>query len=361
LTNQDIARWRLHTLGLDGSRHESPRGVVEWLGAVQSQDFGPALWSVGQRTSASTAADVERLVADGHVLRTHVLRPTWHFVLPADIRWMLAATAPRVRAVTAHYNRRAELDAATLSRALTLVVEALRGGKQLTKRQLEDRLERGGIHSARALRMMLILMHAELTGLICSGARRGKQQAYALLDERAPLAKARLLEPEEAQAELTRRYFIGHGPATVKDFRWWSSLTVAEIHRGLELIGAELEHVVVDGNWYWFGTPPPTAPVPSPSVHLLHTYDEYVVGYSETKYALDIAGLATPFRVANMIVLLDSQVAGFWKRKLGKDSVAIEVSLHRSWNGAERAALEAEAARYGLFFGLEPLLTVRTP
>jgi hypothetical protein len=182
LTTEDIAHWRMRALGLTEPTARQATDVVGWLGAVQAQDYGPARWSLGQRMLGGADADVERMVQDGAILRTHVLRPTWHFVLPEDIRWLLQVTGPRVHGFNTYYYRRSELDAAVLARATDLIVNAVRDGHHHTRGELEGVLERGGIGVPKGFRMAYILMHAELNGIICSGVPKGKQQTYAILD-----------------------------------------------------------------------------------------------------------------------------------------------------------------------------------
>jgi hypothetical protein len=343
----------MRAVRLSGPWLDGPEAVVSWLGAVQSQDYGPAKWSVGQRTAGVSDADLDRAFADGAILRTHVLRPTWHFVLPAEIRWMLELTAPRVHALNAYYYRQLGLDEEVLEKATALLVGALRGGNQLTRRDLAAVVEGAGI-ATKGFRFAYILMNAELNGVICSGAPQGKQQTYALLEERAPRAAS--LDRDEALAALTLRYFTGHGPATEKDLRWWSSLTAADVARGLELVGPRLQDEVVDGVTYWFAEPPPRLETAAPTVHLLQGFDEYIVGYSESKYLLDVAGTARTRiqdrSVFNHVIILDSQVAGHWKRTLKGGSVTIEAALYGPFDDAQAAALQAAADRHGEFLGL---------
>src|SRR5689334_19603161 len=115
----DIAHWRLHNQQLSRHTITDPADLVAWLGAVQSQDYAAATWAVGQRVPGTTAATIEQAFTDGAILRTHVLRPTWHFVAPADIRWMLALTAPRVQQASKSYYVRYGPDAKTLDRKST--------------------------------------------------------------------------------------------------------------------------------------------------------------------------------------------------------------------------------------------------
>ncbi len=195
---------------------------------------------------------IEKAVSDGTILRTHVMRPTWHFVTPADIRWMLALTAPRVLAAIAYYDRVLELNGADFIKSNAVITKALQGGKQLTRAELASELQQAGFAIDNSQRIGHIIMHAELDGIICSGARRGKQFTYALLDERAP--QSRTLDRDEALAELARRYFGSHGPAALQDFVWWSGLTTADARAALEMVTSQLMCEIVDGQTYWFSS-----------------------------------------------------------------------------------------------------------
>jgi hypothetical protein len=353
---QDIPHLRLRNLRLEGEPLAAPEDAVGWLGAVQSQDFAPAKWSLAQRTGGLGDAAVDRAFADGAILRTHVLRPTWHFVLPADIRWLLELTAPRVHALNAYYYRQLGLDEDTFRRSGALLAGALQGGAHRTRKQLADTLERGGV-ALGGFRLGYLLMNAELRGIVCSGAPHGKQQTYALVEERAPRAEPRTRE--QALAELTLRYFTSHGPATVKDFGWWSSLTAADIRRGLELAGPRLRQEVVDGVTYWSAGSAPADRPASPTVHLLQGYDEYLVGYSQSKPLLNLAGraLIQDRPVFNGVAILDGQVAGHWKRTVGRGAVAFEVALYEPFDEDQAKALQAAADRQGEFLGLPATVT----
>ncbi len=278
-----------------------------------------------------------------------MLRPTWHFVLPEDIRWMLELTGPRVRQVLGYYDRQLELDAPLLRRNRRRIARALAGGNHLTRLELKAVLD----VPADTQRLAHIVMHAELDGIVCSGALRGKQHTYALVEERAP--DARELSRDEALAELTLRYFTSHGPATVKDFHWWSSLTQADIRRGLEAVGDRLRQDVVRGVTFWSDAAAPTARLAPNTVHLLHGYDEYVVGYTESKpllHSSDARFVLPRGQVTfNSLVLLDGRVAGQWKRTAMKDAVRLDIVLRVPFDAAQRDALEAAAQRYGAFVG----------
>src|SRR5262245_46773541 len=203
MTVLEIVRRRLFNHSLSITRFEKPEDVVKWLGAVQAQDYSGAKWALGLRATGLKDVAIERAFNAGKILRTHLMRPTWHFVTPADIRWLLALTAPRVNAVSASYYRKFELDDNIFFRSNDALAKALQGNNQLTREVLRFVLQQAGI-IAKGIRFAYLLMRAELDGVICSGARRGKQFTYALLEERAPGVKRP--KRDEALAELTRRY-----------------------------------------------------------------------------------------------------------------------------------------------------------
>jgi hypothetical protein len=307
---------------------------------------------------------VEDALGRGAILRTHVLRPTWHLVAPADIRWMLALTAPRVHALNAPYYRQTGLDAPVLARSDDAIAKAVQGGHHLTRDELCASLHDAGI-PAHGLRLVLLLMHAELEAIVCNGPRRGKQLTYAALDERAPAARA--LAPDEALAELARRYFTGHGPARPQDFAWWSGLRVADAQAAIEMLGTALESERVGDDTYWAAARRTSRRTRrgSPRVHLLPSYDEYVVAYRNHTPIVE-AGHAKALSIRGglvgaSVVIVDGRVAGSWRRTLGRGGVAVQAQLLIPIDAAARAALEREAQRYGEFLGLAAHLDVRAP
>ncbi len=353
MTNLDIARQRLLNQRIASSTLTKASNVVRWLGAVQAQDYGAAKWAIGLRAANITEEDVEQAITDGAILRTHVMRPTWHFVAPADIRWMLALTAPRVHAINARQYGQLELTSRVLRRCHAIIERALQGEKQLTHSELATALRRSGVITE-GLRLAHIIMHAELEGLICSGPRRGKQFTYALLHERAP--HVRMLKHDEALAELTGRYFTSHGPATLRDYSWWSGLSAAKVKAGLEMVKSKLSHEVLENQTYWFDAATPTAKEVSPTVHLLPNYDEYVVGYTDRSEIFDASHAEKLDARANPLfqhtIVLDGRIAGTWKRTLNKASVVVVTNWFSTPRKAEQRAFAEAARRYGAFLGL---------
>jgi Winged helix DNA-binding domain len=353
----DISSQRLHNQHLSTAPFEKPADVVRWLGAMQAQDYFGALWAVGLRMAQTTESVVEQAFASGDILRTHAMRPTWHFVAPEDIRWLLALTASRVHAVNAYMYRKLELDPKIFLHSNAALAKALQGGRQLTRDELREVLGQAGIAATGEFRLGYLLMHAELEGLICSGSRRGKQFTYILLDERVPPAKT--LTREEALIELTRRFFISHGPATLKDFAWWSGLTLPDAQQGIEEAKSELTHDVMGGQTYWFSASAPfVKKAKGTMVYLLPNYDEYTIGYREH------AGVFDPSNTKNLIfshaLVMNGQVAGTWRRTLKKNAVIIETSTFAPLTKPQQQALGEAAQSCLIPLSSEPSVTFLT-
>jgi hypothetical protein len=326
--------------------------VVAWLGAVQAQEYGPAKWGLALRSPPGpTDAAIEQAIDRGRILRTHVLRPTWHFVTPADIRWMLELTAPHVHRTMANYDRQLGLDAGVMTRSVGIIERALGDGGCLTRRELGAHLERAGL-PGKSRELAHIALYAELEGVICSGPRRGKQSTYALLADRAPDAPR--LPRDEALAKLTARYFRSHGPATIRDFVWWSGLRTADAKRGLEMNRARSHQV--DGLTYWtLGRADISEPGRKSTVHLLPVYDEYLVAYRDHQVVPRPAYAFGDFQHALVIA---GQVAGTWRTILGRNGLGIVVTMVRPLTGGERRALAQAVMRYRRFLGIPVSLSV---
>jgi len=351
----DIAELRLRNQRIT---RPGPRGVekvVAWLGAVQAQEYAPARWGLGLRLPPGiTDAAIERAVDRGRILRTHVLRPTWHFVTPDDIRWMLELTGPRVHLRMSNYDRQMGLDAGVMTRAAAVIERVLGDHGCLTRRELGAHLQRAGL-PAGSRELAHIAMYAELEGLICSGARRNKQPTYALLADRAP--SARRLPRDEALAELASRYFRSHGPATTRDFVWWSGLTTADAKRGLEMNRAR--PLELDGLKYWaVGRDSGGTPRPKAGVHLLPIYDEYLVAYRDH---VAVPRAVYTFGSFHNALLVGGQVEGTWRTIPGPEGVVVDVRALRRLTPGERRGVAREVTRYRRFLGMPVSLSVSDP
>ncbi len=340
----------MHRQGLSGAPYETPAEVVGAFGAMQAQEFVPAKWALAQRAAGVDETTVDEAFAAGRILRTHVVRPTWHFVRPEDLGWLLDLTGPRVDLLNAYYYRKFELDPAVFTRCAS-VFRSVLAGRHLTRKALAGELSRAGVEAS-GLRLGYILMRAELDRVLVSGALDGRQQTYALYDERVPSSPA--VDRDEALAELARRYFATRGPATVKDFSTWSSLTVADARHGVDLVGASSEDV--DGRTYWFLDGPAVASPPGVVVDLVQGYDEYVMSYSESKDVL----LGTTADAAAYLhaTLLGGRLVGHWKHTVARRTVTVSIALHRALGTDERKALDAAVERFGRFLGLPATCSV---
>ncbi|MDP9224657.1 MAG: winged helix DNA-binding domain-containing protein, partial [Actinomycetota bacterium] len=276
----EITRRRIRNSRLAGTSFTAPDEAVRWHGAMQAQDYGPAKWSIGQRTTNLVDEDLDRALAAGSIVRTHVLRPTWHFVARHDARWLLALTGPRVQQHNQPRYRELELDGRTFARCEAMIVSALEGGNHLTRDAIAGVLDGAGIDRS-GQRLAHILGHLELEAAICSGGLAGKLQTYALLDERVPNDDR--FDREEALVELARRYLTSHGPATVQDLRWWSSLTVADIRKALHMLGSDVQSETVDDTTFWAMSSDWEPARRQRGVHLLQGYDELIVGYTGSR------------------------------------------------------------------------------
>jgi hypothetical protein len=353
----DIARWRLRSQHLITPHAESAREVVGSLLAVQAENSSQAGWAVASRTRRPDQAELTSLLDDGAVLRTHVLRPTWHFVRAEDICWLLDLTAPRVRPVIDQQLRGVHgLDAAALDRSVAAVMEVLAAGGDLDRGQIADQLRERGVADSGQL-LMLLLARAELDGLICSGRVVNGKHTYALMSVRVP--KPRRLDRTEALAEIALRYFTGHGPATERDLAYWATLTLTDVRAGLEQVRDRLDSFQHDGRTFWHA--PGEAPVAAqePGAHLLQVLDETYRGYQDSRWVLDAAGTVPRGReTAIGMALVDAQLVANMRRTLAPDHVRFDLRPYLTLTAAQTEAIHQAAQRYGQYLQIQARLTL---
>lgn len=331
----DIPLYRLHNQHLIGDKFKSPEQMVEWFGAVQSQDYPAAKWSVGQRVEGATDATVEEAYNEGRIVRTHVMRPTWHFILPQDVKWMQKHTADRVRQFLAHYDRKLELPPEYIKKTNSIIANSLIDKQYKTRAEIGTILESHKI-AARGQRLGHIVCHAELAALICSGPRRSKQFTYALIDDRAShsLTKTR----EEALATLAHRYIRSHDPVQVRDFAWWAGLTQKDARLAVDSIKSKLISETVEGKEYWLFPTKPPLPLKKPVAHLLSIYDEYVIAYNDRSALGDETigkKLWSMGAALQSVVTVNGRIVGTWKRKNIKKSVDVKLKLLEERNDTD--------------------------
>ena len=353
--DRDIARWRLRTQRLVAPHAHSAAEVVGGLLAVQAENASQAGWAVACRTDKADPDDLAALLDSGQVLRTHVLRPTWHFVSAEDILWLLELTAPRNQPVMSKQLEAEGYDDTAMARMTDAVLQALTDLGPLTRSGMSDALRERG-HELTGFQLMLLLGHIEFAALICSGPPLDGEHTYALLPDRVP--KPRRLERDEALAELALRYFTGHGPATERDLAYWATLTITDARKGLAQVREQLESFEHDGRTFWHA--PGQAPPKSdqhPTGHLVQILDEMYRGYQDSRWVLDAERHVPRVReTAIGMALVDGQLVAGMKRTLSARAVTFELTPHRALATSERTAIEKAASRYAGFLGLEPVL-----
>ena len=352
----DIARWRLRSQRLVPPHAGSAGEAVGSLLAVQAENPSQAAWAVASRTQYPDQADLAGLLDDGAVLRTHVLRPTWHFVRAEDIGWLLDLTGPRIRRVTGQQLRTAHgLDEHSVGQALAALTNALATRGQLTRAQLPAELHERGIQAS-GQRLMILLAHAELHGLICSGRTVDSEHSYALLSERVPAP--RRLDRPEALAELALRYFSGHGPATERDLAYWASLTLTDVRAGLAQVRDRLDSFQHDGRIFWHAPGHPPGGPQQPAGHLLQILDETYRGYQDSRWVLDAGGHVPRTREAAAgMALVDAQIVAAMRRTIAHDQVRFDLRPYRPLTASQIEAVDHAATRYGKFLQLSARLT----
>lgn len=359
MNSSDILNQRLYNHHLIGTKFKTPEEVVGHLGAVQAQDYFGSMWSVGQRIENATESDIEKALNEGSILRTHVMRPTWHFVLPENIFWMQELTRDRVKQFMKTYNKKLELTNDVFERSQKEIRKRLQNHTYLTRQELKIYLEKIGIITD-VQRLAHIIMWSELECLIVSGPRKGKQFTYALFEDRVKHSKN--LSYDESLALIAELYFKSHGPAQLKDFAWWSGLTIREASEGISMIQSKLQEEIVNDKPYFFlPTKNYKIPRPFPSF-LLSIYDEYTISYkdrsdlSEKKFIEQFIQMGAVF---NSVLVVDGMVCGTWKRILKKDVVEVTVTLLRDFSKHEKDLVEKNAEEYGRFLQKSVSLTFK--
>ncbi|GHT00326.1 hypothetical protein FACS189421_12280 [Bacteroidia bacterium] len=314
----NIAHIRLASHQLSGTHCQTPESVVAWMGAMQAQDYNMAKWAIGVRLPGYMDKQVEDAFNQGKILRTHVLRPTWHLVSPENIRWMLSLTAEKIKSSSRSRDRELEITEELYGQSNRIIQKALEGGQHLTREAIGEVLEKHKI-TVNSARLVHFLMRAEVEGIVCSGALQGKKQTYALLDERAPSVP--VLHKEEALAKLAKLYFQSHQPATLQDFVWWSGLSTTEARQGLEAVKSGLVAEEINGQTYWLQNDFREIPVAENFCCLLPAFDEYIIAYRDRSAALlseHYSKVVSSNGMFQPVIVVDGQVVGLWKKSASK-------------------------------------------
>ncbi len=350
---QDILKLRLYNQHISHQGFKNPAEIVQWLGALQAQDYAGAKWSVGLRLAGSKETDVEHAIADRSIIRTWPMRGTLHFVAAEDVVWMLKLLTPRIIAKMAGRNRQLELDSSTFNKSHDLLLKEMEGGRQLMRNEVYEIFERNGIFTS-GQRGIHIINYLAQKQLICHGFHNDKQPTYVLLDEW--VTKSKELEGDEALAEIAYRYFASHGPATIQDFAWWTELKLSDARKGLEAISHKLLSTEVDSIKFWC-TPELPDKLPAKKVHLLPGFDEYMLGYTNRSLMVDLEHMPKIVPGNNGMfmptIVVNGKVEGLWKRTLKKDKVIIDVIPFDNFGTKTMEQIETAVLKYGKYIGRE--------
>jgi hypothetical protein len=353
MNESDILQARLHRQMLQPALSGSIQDVVARMGALQAQDYTSVTWAIGSRVQGSTMEEVENALDGGELIRTHVLRPTWHVVSAKDVRWMLELTAARIKQRMKPRDTQLGLTPTLIKQSESILVKALEGGVHLTKESLNVLWNQASIPTTE-YRDAHLLMHAELDGLACSGKRIGKSLSYALLDERVPMGEK--FSKEEALAKLAERYFNSHGPATLQDFIWWSGLNVGDAKQGIESVKNDFHAETIGLQTYLIPDDLASLGVEKDVVHVLPAYDEFIIAYQDRTATLipaDFQKIVSNNGVFRPALLLDGKVVGVWKRTIKKGMLEVEATLFCALSRKIHLKMEEAFKQYGHFQGLK--------
>jgi hypothetical protein len=353
----EIAKIRLASQRIAAQSQSSAREVVGWMGAMQAQDYAMAKWAVGLRIPNARDADVEAAIDAGDIFRIHLLRPTWHLVSADDIHWMLALTAPHIKASSKSRRIELGLSEADFIDCRRVIEKALGGGRHLTREALFSELEREKI-AADYSHAYHLLVEAELDGILCSGASQNGKPTYALLEERCPTPQP--VPRDEALARLAQRYFTSHGPATLQDFIWWSGLPTRDARQALETVKAGLVYATSGSQTYWFSDQALASSAGEHPAILLPAFDEFIISYADRRASLSDEAFKQAISsngIFRPVIVIDGIVAGLWKRSQTKSKVVVEMQLFQPTDKIQAGDIEKAASAYSLF--LDKRLEIR--
>ena len=351
MNNQDIIGHRLIRHQIAETAFTLPEQLVSYYGAMQAQDYAMAKWAIGLRLKDITEKDIDEKFNSGKILRTHILRPTWHFIAPENIRWMLSISAPRVHQANGLYYRKYNIDGKLIKRTVKIFEKVLQEKHYLTREEINSVFEKEKIKADR-LMLAYIFMHAELEQVICSGPRKGKQFTYALMDERVTV-QVKPLSQEEAIGKVAKIYFASRGPATLQDFTWWSGLTVKDARRGIEMLGKNFEKTIVEKQEFFFQ--PMTLPdlTKKQTTFLVPDYDEYGISYkNRAMYHHPVWSKKEKKPAAEYYhaIAVKGYFGGTWSKKTVKNKIVAEVEPYNSISASHKKQVDKAAQRYYDFF-----------
>ena len=354
MNTEELAYRRLYNQLICHRPFAKPEEVVQWMGAVQAQDYRASLWAIGLRLAASVSANksiVEKAVADREIVRTWPMRGTLHWVAASDVRWMLRLLTPRIIKRSAGRYRQLELDASVFDESSKIIEKALTGGKALERQELYGFLEKGGIrtHDQRGVH---ILGHLAMNGLICQGLPQGNQPVFVLLEDWLP--NFEIPDQEACLADLASRYFQSHGPATVYDFSVWAGIKLSDARKALEMVRPRFEQATIEGSTYWFAEPNEITDLKTgwEAIYLLPAFDEILCGYKDRSAILDSADVKSTILkngIIRPLLVARNKAVGAWKRTIKKENVIVEAFPFKTLTQGHKKMLTEKAGELGRF------------
>lgn len=347
-----IANLRLSNQQLIGTTLKTPQEIVSWMGAVQAQDFNMSKWALGVRLSVLTNKLVEDALDKGELVRTHILRPTWHLVAGKDIHWMLSLSAPRLKAILKTYAKMVDLTDATIEKGSGIIERALSDKGHLTRPQLGEILKDKGI-DVNSHQLNHIMFSAELHGIVCNGEISNSKQTYCLLEEKIP--KTEVFDKQIALERLARKYFTSHAPATLQDFVWWSGLTIVDARAAMEMIKSDFVIETIDSQQYWINNSFTEFKGDNESLVLLPAWDEFIVSYKNRQHIImDEHYSKVIFKngIFKPVIVKDGQIIGMWKRVKKKDKIVAQTELFGDVDENTKNLIAKASHSFDLFHAL---------
>jgi hypothetical protein len=345
----EIANTRLSNQQIAETRFKSVKEIVGWMGAMQAQDFNMAKWAIGIRLPNSTEKLIDSAIDKGEIIRTHLMRPTWHFVSADDIYWMLELTAPQIKAAMKYRDKELKLTPEIYKKSNEIIEKALTGGKHLSRDALISELQIANITTSEN-RASHLLFGAELDGILCSGRTCGGRHMYALLRERCP--KTKTLNRDEALAKLALKYFNSHNPATIQDFAWWSGLSITEAKSTMEMVKSNFISETIDKQTFWFSNS--DSQTYRDLAYLLPAYDEFLISYKDrtaSMASVDSAKAVSSNGIFRPMIVVNGQVIGIWKRTINKEKVILETTFFQPPVRGTKKMIDKAIFRYAQFIG----------
>jgi hypothetical protein len=347
----EISNLRLVNQQVIASNYKTAKELVGWMGVMQAQDFNMAKLAVGIRTTGSTETAIEKAINDGDIIRTHVLRPTWHFVTPENIGWMLDLSSEKIKAVMRSSDKQLGITEEIYKKSNPLFEKVLEKAEYLTREELKEVLSSNNIDTSE-FRVSHLLMRAELEKIICSGRIIDGKQTYSLYAKR--ISSEEKISREEALYRLAKRYFLSHGPATVADFMWWSGLTAGETKKGVEQVKDQFMSISIDGNTYLFSPDIVDVKIEKELFFLLPAFDEFIISYRDRSPSIASANMSRAIYINGIfrpVIVFEGEVIGIWQRNQKKNKIEVNATYFNSINNKIEDRFGKEVERLSMFWG----------